>query len=443
MKKLVLLSALLPMLLLSCGKEGGKSDPDPTPGKGESTICERTGEGKDIYVPLEFRNNSGFRNTQNNYCYARSLETDNLIIMWAKSFGSDPTKAGSMAFDPEKLAKKGEEFYSLYKDDLKFIKENSGADKYKMMVMVTYTTEGTVYGGSYDNVIGALRVEPGRIQDDRLNAVAHELGHSFQFQLMLDSNSGFGSGGIYEMTSQWMLWQANPRWFDDETYHWDDFMKQTHYAFMNPANMYHTANVLEYWSYLHGQDFIADLWRAAKYSNDVVGVYKTLTDIDQKKFNDENYDMAARQINYDIPRIKEACAKYANRHSSTLAAADNDGWQSIADGRIPQQYGYNGIKLKAPAAGESVTVEFRGDSSREEAGWRFGFVGTKKDGTVVYGNMNSVTGADGTVTDSFTADADYSYLWLVVTAAPSVHRFVSEENASSYVDYPYSVRLTY
>lgn len=441
MKRLVLLSALVPLLLLSCGKEsGGGSEPSPEP---ESTVCERTGDGKEIYVPEELRKNNGFRNTQNNFCYARSLETENLIIMWAKSFGSDPTKAGSMAFDPEKLAKKGEEFYSLYRDELHFIKDGSGADKYKMMVMVTYTTEGTVYGGSYDNVIGALWVEPGRIQDERLNAVAHELGHSFQFQLMIDSESGFGSGGIYEMTSQWMLWQANAHWFDDETYHWEDFMKQTHYAFMHPENMYHTANVLEYWSYLHGQGFIADLWRAAKGSNDVVGVYKTLTGIDQEKFNEENYDMAARQICYDLPRIKEACAGYANRHSSTLKAADAEGWQSISDDRVPQQYGYNGIRLEAPAAGESVSVEFRGDSGREEAGWRFGFVGTKKDGTIVYGQMNSVSGTGGTVSDSFTADADYSHLWLVVTAAPSVHRFVSEENSSAYVSYPYSVKLTY
>ncbi len=55
-----------------------------------------------------------------------------------------------------------------------------------MMVMVNYSLEGTAYGGTYDDFIGALWVTPNRIQDQKLNRLAHELGHSFQLQIMAD-----------------------------------------------------------------------------------------------------------------------------------------------------------------------------------------------------------------------------------------------------------------
>lgn len=438
-------------ILCSCDKgdspinggvnNSGNNNEQPTV---ESTLCERQGSGKAIYIPQEFKKNNDFRNTTNQYCYKRSLETENLIILWDKKFGDDPSNAPKlgnidMSFDIKKLAEQGEQFYDIFKNELKFIKSGSNADKYKMMIMVTYTNEGTVYGGSYDNVIGALWVEPSRIKDVRLNALAHELGHSFQFQLSIDSGSGFGSGGIYEMTSQWMLWQTNPYWFDDETYHWDAYMNQTHLAFNHPDNMYHTANLLEYWSYLHGKDFIAELWRSANRTNDPVVVYQYINKCNQEEFNDENYAHASKQIFYDIPRIKEACAKYAGRHKSELGEADADGWRTIKN--APQQYGYNGIQLESLSNGESLTLEFKSACSHSDAGWRFGIVGKTKDGSIVYGDMVSSDGSS-TVSHTFQAENDYDSLWLVVTAAPSSHTSLSDQSASQYKTYPYSVRIS-
>ena len=55
-----------------------------------------------------------------------------------------------------------------------------------MMVMINYSLEGTAYGGDYDQQIGALWAAPNRIQDEKLNCVAHELGHSFQAQISCD-----------------------------------------------------------------------------------------------------------------------------------------------------------------------------------------------------------------------------------------------------------------
>jgi len=451
-QRLLILSSLL-LMVAGCGGGGSdwvapKADNNENSGekKEETTTtgvaCSRKGSGKEIYIPNEFKSKP-FDRTDYRYCYARSAESENIIVFWEAGFGDDPStapdyKGTNMKVDIDDLLDQAETFYSLYKNDLGFIKSGSYADKYKMMIMLNYSLEGTAYGGSYD-IIGALWVTPLRTQDVRLNAIAHELGHSFQFQLGIDGNTGFGSGGIYEMTSQWMLWQTNPIWMDDETYHWDAFMKQTHYAFMHPENMYHSPFVLEYWSSIHGQTFIADLWRAAKGSEQVVEVYKKLTGIDQESFNDEIYDACARFINYDLPRVKDVCTSYANRHSSTLQTADDEGWQEISSSRVPQQYGYNGIKLTAPKSGETVKIGFKGLSSYATAGWRFGFVGTKKDGTIVYGDMNKASGTDE-VTAEFTADADYSYFWLVVAATPTKN-VQYDVNATDFLEYPYAVKI--
>ena len=52
-----------------------------------------------------------------------------------------------------------------------------------MMVMINYSLEGTAYGGDYDGEIGALWIAPNRVQDEKLNCIAHELGHSLQSQI--------------------------------------------------------------------------------------------------------------------------------------------------------------------------------------------------------------------------------------------------------------------
>ena len=71
----------------------------------------------------------------------------------------------------------------------------------------------------------------------------------------------------------------------------------------------------------------------------------------------------------------------------------------------------------------------------EEAGWRFGLVAVKKDGSRVYGEMHSRPGKA-----AFKVPADTQYLWLVVSGAPAGHVTVSrkeEENAQ----WPYRVKV--
>ena len=97
----------------------------------------------------------------------RSIETDDLIFMWERGFGNDVSnppqlKGHDMSFNLQNLRDRIQTFYHFFRDTLGFVTPNyqSKADHYKMMVMVNYSLDGTAYGGTYDNVIGALWVPP-------------------------------------------------------------------------------------------------------------------------------------------------------------------------------------------------------------------------------------------------------------------------------------------
>jgi Family of unknown function (DUF6055) len=116
--------------------------------------------------------------------------------------------------------------------------------------------------------------------------------------------------------------------------------------------------------------------------------YKRLTGIAQEQFNDEIFDAARRFVTWDMPRIEKVAARYANQHTTSLTDA-GDGWYQIAADKCPQNYGYNAIKLKVPAAQTKVSVDFKGIAGAdgfhsiqpERAGWRYGFLASLEDGT--------------------------------------------------------------
>ena len=176
---------------------------------------------KKIYIPEDLRGMDLQADTSQ-WSFKRSAQTDDLIFMWERGFGQDvsnpPMLEGKpMAFNLNNLIDCVQSFYTFFRDTLAFSKPGSKADQYKMMVMVMYSLDGTAYGGTYDNFIGSLWVAPNRIQDTKMNCMAHELGHSFQLQIPADSvGDAWGGSGFFEMTSQWMLWQVNPDWLTDE-----------------------------------------------------------------------------------------------------------------------------------------------------------------------------------------------------------------------------------
>ncbi|RNI26837.1 hypothetical protein EFB08_10165 [Rufibacter latericius] len=388
------------------------------------------------------------------YSFRRMAESENIAVFWTKELGDDPLKHPDVAshFKVEEALEESERFYKFYVDRLKFVeKGNSVTDKYKVLFYIFGGKDGTAYGGGEEQKVGILWTPPSRMAKAPYGALAHELGHAFQYLVHADGAWGFSSapegGGqpIFEMTSQYMLWQVYPEWITFENYHLASFMQKTHYAFLHETNQYHSPFVLEYWSQKHGIEFIGRLWREALKGEDPVMAYKRLTSTSQREFNDEIFDAARRFITWDMERVEKVSSKYANQHLSSLKAVGN-GWYQIAENKCPQNYGYNGIKLQVPAAGTKVKLGFKGVPGAkgfraietQKAGWRYGFLAVKEDGSRVYGKVYSSRSGTG----SFSVPEKTKYLWLVVSGAPTEHwEHLADGKDENDEQWPYQVKL--
>lgn len=408
---------------------------------------------KQLYIPAELWNvpkNNDFTNDDSEFSNMRKAETKNFAMFWAKEYGGDPSANPDpkKRFNVDDVLKECERFYDFYVNRLKFVERgHTVADKYKILVIVFGGNDGTAYGGA-DGALGTFYTPAIRINRAPYGVVAHEMGHTFQSFTRSDGGAGFQSSGqaIYEMTSQYMLWQVYPEWQTFENYHLVNYLKHTHLAFLHEANMYCSPYVLEYWSCRHGVDFVGKLWRQAQPGEDPVMAYKRLTRLSQSQFNDEMFDAARRFITWDLSRIEKVARPYANQHRSALNPVE-DGWYRIAESNCPQNYGYNGIRLKTPAAGTQVVLEFKGIAGAagyraihaERAGWRYGFLAVKQDGRRVYGPAFSA--AEGSV--KFTVPDKTAYLWLVVSGAPSEHwPHDADGDETNDEQWPYQIRLT-
>ena len=392
---------------------------------------------KKIYIPEDLRGMDLQADTSK-WSFQRSLETDDLILMWERGFGSDtsnpPALDGKpMAFNLENLKNRVQSFYYFFRDTLAFTQPGSKADRYKMMVMVMYSLDGTAYGGTYDNFIGALWVAPNRIQDEKLNCMAHELGHSFQLQIPADSvGDAWGGTGFFEMTSQWMLWQVNPDWLTDENYHFEAFKKLTHKAYLDLENIYHSPYVIQWWSDLHGRQSIAELYRKGRRGEDPVMTYKRMYGMSQREFNDEMFRGYQHLVNFDFNHARKETRKYACTFNTELETTD--GW--CRPKLTPEEYGFNAILLdeQVNLKDRNFSLQLKGDNLR------YGFVGVTTDGGSLYSDVNATTFA-------VPAGKTLAHLYLIVMGAPMLHQQLrmpmhnhQEPNVSN-TQFPYTFRL--
>lgn len=332
---------------------------------------------KRVYIPEDLRG-MNLESDTSRWCWKRSAETRDVIFMWERGFGSDlqdpPRLEGkSMAFNLPVLMERVQTFYTFFRDTLGFGNQHSKADRYKMMVMVNYSLDGTAYGGTYDNFIGALWVAPNRIQDKTMNCMAHELGHSFQSQIMADSvGDCWGGTGFFEMASQWMLWQVNPWWLRDENYHFEAFKRLTHKAFLSMDNIYHSPYVLQWWSDLRGRHAIAELFRQGRIGEDPVLTYQRLYGLSQQQFCDELFLGYQHLVNLDFHHAWQQTRPYAGTWHTRLDTLSG-GWLQLCD--TLEDYGFHIIPLPA---GYKGTPRVKGDHLR------WAVVGIADDGTTVY-----------------------------------------------------------
>ena len=358
-------------------------------------------KGKEVFIPQDLKEND-FTSSDSKWSFARCAYTDDIIVFWEKPFGNDLSKSPdldghNMKVDLKNLLGRLQSFYNYYKNELKFIKPGSNADRYRMMVMLNYSLEGTAYGGDYDGVIGALWIAPNRVQDKKLNCIAHELGHSFQSMITCDKQGeSWGGGGIFEMTSQWMLWNVNPEWPTDENYHWKAFIEHANLRFLDGENIYHSPYLLEYWSMKHGQTVIGDLFRNGKRGEDPASTYMKMYDMTNEDFAKEAVDCYSRLLTFDFPGKHETNKKYAGE---------------FLNDKPLQTFGANIIKIGTKGQ-KTVKVKFLGSDMND--GYAYRLVAVNATAKATYGDI--CTKQKGTATLNLPADTKDVY--LVVTGYP-------------------------
>ena len=390
---------------------------------------------KKLYIPKDLQG-MNLKADTSKWSLNRSIETDDLIFMWERGFGNDVSnppqlKGHDMSFNLLNLRDRIQTFYHFFRDTLGFVTPHylSKADHYKMMVMVNYSLDGTAYGGTYDNFIGALWVAPNRIQDTKMNCMAHELGHSFQAQIMADSiGQCWGGTGFFEMASQWMLWQVNPDWITDENYHFEAFKTLTHKAFLHMDNIYHSPYVLQWWSDLHGRQFIAELFRQGVIGEDPVMTYKRMNGLSQSAFCDEIFRGYQHLVNFDFTHAYKETRQYAATFNTELETSSN-GW--LRPKSLPEGYGFNAIKLddRVNLNSPIFHLHLRGNQLR------YGFVGITTNGESIYSDVNAT---------SFTSNGQpLKHLYLIIMGAPEHHADVmTHGNTPEYKQYPYEFQVT-
>lgn len=151
---LILTAATLPWATAALAQQ------DPSEAPATRPVNPVSAPQKLIFVPDSLKPYD-FNKDDERWCWRHSAQTQNIVYFWEKPFGDNPQNPPSlegkpMKFDLGNLQTQVERFYRFFRDTLKFSLPGSICDKYKMMVMVNYSLEGTAYGGTYDDFIGAL-----------------------------------------------------------------------------------------------------------------------------------------------------------------------------------------------------------------------------------------------------------------------------------------------
>lgn len=410
---------------------------------------------KEVHIPdgAVYQTAADFYNREskfNVYCMA---EGPNVAILYDKAWGADPISDPSLPLDLDKCVERAETIYAWLVDEAGFANwTTSYAAMYKLLIFVHYSNDGGAVGYGKENV-GITEVkQPGITEVNKYgmsNLMLHEMAHCFQYITAYDGAYSYGgSGPIYEMTSQWALLKKFPDWPDLEYSHFKDFMKNTHKAFLHEDNQYHSPYVLAFWDYKH-PGMVARLWQGNIESDnrDPVQTYKRMNGLTQSEFNDEMFEGVCRFVTWDMPEIRDANIRHIDKHQYMLQEVSSTRFQAHPE-TCPQNYGYNCIKLKAPTAGTTVTVEFNGNTSlsgykvknSEYQGWRYGFVAMKANGERIYGDMNQKQ----TKRVSFTVpEGGIRYLWFVVMGAPTTHwkHVKSSGTTDNNNNWPYEITL--
>ncbi|MDE5714369.1 MAG: DUF4859 domain-containing protein [Muribaculaceae bacterium] len=428
------------------------------------------------------------------YSWHRSKQSEHFFVFWSPEFGADPNSSdvpANMRVDIDDLLLKAEKFFDTNVNQLGMATLGQGKsmlDNYKMQIYLIYKDEWLATGSGYDDKIGALWINPSTCQPVG-STIAHEIGHSFQYQtyadrvqtqgVPADGTSGFrygfvgpdgsGNGGCayWEQCAQWQSFQDYPE-EQFTSYNFPVWLNNCHRHFHHEFQRYASYWLQSYWVEKQGVESYGRLWRESVAPEDAIMAYTRIYNgNDYSKTREELFDYAVRMATYDIEGIRSYSAGFQNRYNPNFVRNDKGEYQITYD-NCPGATGFNVIPLTVPGNGGKVSVKFRGlgygealcsnDKSNiedgdgvakdkpskynacggaENMGWRYGFVAMAGDKRT-YGSVGKE--ANGSL--SFDVPAGADYLYLVVQGSPEVYMSHGwDEDETNDPQFPYAITL--
>lgn len=432
---------------------------------------------KSVFMPTEW--NDPANEYYNRMSVTRQYQSANFVLWWGDLVGTNPTTATdvNLRFNPQSVADTFEYIYKRYITDLNFINNANTTNfgKYKTIVVILGTfsgnddrTTGFAHASSYSNTIGAMFVHPAAIKDG--GAISHEYAHALQMMMHIQENPGNGTafagydwaGPFYEGHANFMRAQVYPKstQIDGTLTRW---IQTRHFMWSSNRHHYTNYNVLFYIQEKEGFDMTRRMWAESKNQEHPFETFKRLKGFTQEQLNDYLYNYCARDVAFDYSIqwnstiqtannfgkemrstyqfILNNLPRYTSRQYTLLTKVNGSTDRYYAnDDWAPQDYGFNIIPLypTCTTADKLVTIKFKGHTEVNStyAGWRYGFVTTKADGTVSRYSPFYAS-ADGEASFNLNT-ATESNIYLVVFAAPKVH-----SNYNMDVGFPKTRRFPY
>ena len=439
------------------------------------------------YKPQEFGSMDMLRN-DSKWSFYRYKQSNHFFVFWEAGFGDDPNAESvpaNLRVDIDDLLEKAEQFYKTNIDRLGMVVTGQGKsylDDYKMEIYLLYQTEWLATGSGYDNVIGALWVNPSTCQPVG-STIAHEIGHSFQYQTYCDNvrngaandfKSGFrygyegsnGGCGFWEQCAQWQSYQDYPE--QAISGGWNDvWYGQCHRHFEHEWQRYASYFLQYYWTDKHGDKTLGRIWNESKYPEDASQAYMRIFGVSYEDYKKELFEYAQRCISFDFTGIRNLFTTQNELYKTSLYT--QDGYYQISYEQCPQPTGFNFIKLDVPVGGTKVKVQMEnvapgsklpdGDPGNmvdgdfkvvgntatynnvgNDQALAYGFVALKEDGSRDYSAMN-YTASTGEA--EYTVPAGTKYLYLVVQGSPkSYHQCPWDEKEETDMQCPYRFKIS-
>ncbi|MBR5757590.1 MAG: hypothetical protein IKX88_03220 [Thermoguttaceae bacterium] len=343
---------------------------------------------REFYKPKEFEQ-MDFNDEQSRWCFQRSRKSEHFIVFWESGFGADPNSADTpekMRVDVDDLLAKAETFYRTNVERLGFCQEGKSAlDRYRLEIYLLWQEEWLATGAGYDNVIGALWVNPSTCQPVGAT-IGHEIGHSFQYQVYCDhllngaapepltgfryahdtprpaaasslksaesdetvfdyNEDGMGNT-IWEQCANWQAYQDYP----ENAFEWfypDVWFPNCNRAFENEWMRYQSYWLLYAIKDLHGADAIGKVWNAAVDPEDFLDCYlRVFCGGDVERLNDELYFYASRCVTFDFDDARDFITdNWRDRYRTVLYPTENEKTMRVAYADCPDETGFNAIPL--------------------------------------------------------------------------------------------------